>query len=494
MSCSQVDHDFMSTEISFEHFDPTLELGTLDENGKPIRPKKKPGRKPNPPSPAQRKAQNRAAQRAFRERKQREMREAEHTIRRTVFAREKALKDLAEAQKRIKQLEYESQHLKGMLLTYKVACFSHGVDVPKFWAEAGNTTDAYGAEVLSYSKCKTVPHALELYLDKDLHIITDTDEDDQTQVYKPIPGAFPMPELDPENMQLTLTNFPIPLPLTAHHLEALLSCNIFPNIVQQLNAGDLKFFTNPNIQTTTPIGAARESSVAKEEPLDDEAELRRLKQENDEGYKVLPPMTPVDALKYMRQEPDAQHSEFTALFEPTELQMTVPHDSRIDIVPGAGMRDRMIIFRDLYDANELFTVLLESSFFLGGQIGDPDCWYVPPSFLKKFWYLCPNHLPMRRADNSMEIMINLGHRMTEKLWERKGMHTEREKYVDHFPAITKGFQGLTIAAPSSISEMTSAGTESDSFIKESSEELPMDVVMDIMESMPPLTSPLVQFV
>lgn len=55
MSCSQVDPDFMSTEISFEHFDPTLELGTLDENGKPIRPKKKPGRKPNPPSPAQRK-------------------------------------------------------------------------------------------------------------------------------------------------------------------------------------------------------------------------------------------------------------------------------------------------------------------------------------------------------------------------------------------------------------------------------------------------------
>jgi len=153
--------------------------------------------------------------------------------------------------------------------------------------------------------------------------------------------------------------------------------------------------------------------------------------------------------------------------------MTVPHDSRIDIVPGAGMRDRMIIFRDLYDANELFTVLLESSFFLGGQIGDPDCWYVPPSFLKKFWYLCPNHLPMRRADNSMEIMINLGQRMTEKLWERKGMHTEREKYTDHFPAITKGFQGLTIEAPSSISEATSAGTESDSFIKESSEELPM---------------------
>jgi hypothetical protein len=55
MSCSQTATILMPTEISFEHFDPTLELGTLDENGKPIRPKKKPGRKPNPPSPAQRK-------------------------------------------------------------------------------------------------------------------------------------------------------------------------------------------------------------------------------------------------------------------------------------------------------------------------------------------------------------------------------------------------------------------------------------------------------
>jgi hypothetical protein len=101
---------------------------------------------------------------------------------------------------------------------------------------------------------------------------------------------------------------------------------------------------------------------------------------------------------------------------------------------------------------------------------------------------------MRRADNSLEIMINVGQSMTDQLWERKGMHTEREKYEDQFPEITKGFKGLALAAPSSISEATTAGTESDSFVKESSEDLPMDVVMDIMESMPPLTSPLVQYV
>ncbi|KAG9305656.1 hypothetical protein G9A89_022578 [Geosiphon pyriformis] len=42
--------------------------------------RKKPGRKPNPASPALRKAQNRAAQRAFRERKERHLRDLENTI------------------------------------------------------------------------------------------------------------------------------------------------------------------------------------------------------------------------------------------------------------------------------------------------------------------------------------------------------------------------------------------------------------------------------
>jgi hypothetical protein len=247
------------------------------------------------------------------------MKEAEHTIRRTVHAREKAIKDLADAYSRIEQLEYEAQHLKGLLLTYKVACFSHGVDVPKLWAEAGGTTDAYGAEVLSYSKCKTTPHALEVYLDKNCHIVADTSQEEQTQVYKPIPGAFPIADMDPENMQLTLSaNFPIPLPLTATHLETLLNCNIFPNLVQQLNAGDLKFFTNPSIETTSPTGAAREASVAKEEPVDDDAEMWRLRQESEEGYKCLPPMTPVDALRIMRQE---RHDtgKPAVLFQPSKL-------------------------------------------------------------------------------------------------------------------------------------------------------------------------------
>ncbi|KAF9926439.1 hypothetical protein FBU30_003972 [Linnemannia zychae] len=51
-----------------------------DEDDGPNKIRKKPGRKPNPASPAVRKEQNRAAQRAFRDRKERHLQEMESTI------------------------------------------------------------------------------------------------------------------------------------------------------------------------------------------------------------------------------------------------------------------------------------------------------------------------------------------------------------------------------------------------------------------------------
>ena len=161
---------FMSDTISFEHFDPELELGNLDENGRPIRPRKKPGRKPNPPSPAQRKAQNRAAQRAFRERKRREMREAESTVKRCVYARDQAIRQSRRLQRRIDELTYETNYLKGYALTLKMACIANQVEVPKFW-DTG-VTDEVGSDELTFSKTKGVPQQLEFFLDKNLNIIS----------------------------------------------------------------------------------------------------------------------------------------------------------------------------------------------------------------------------------------------------------------------------------------------------------------------------------
>jgi hypothetical protein len=97
------------------------------------------------------------------------------------------------------------------------------------------------------------------------------------------------------------------------------------------------------------------------------------------------------------------------------------------------MRDLMIIFQDFYNANELFDLLVESSTFLGGDVGNPDCWIVPPSFLHKFWFLCPNHRP-NRLDNLVDIVVGLGQEMLQMMMERKAMYLERDRFADHFPS------------------------------------------------------------
>lgn len=164
----------MTSNIAFEHFDPEIELGNLDENGNPIRPRKKPGRKPNPPSAAQRKAQNRAAQRAFRERKRCEMREAETLVQKCMYARDNAIRESKRLQCRLDELQYETNYLKGYTLTLKMACIANKVQIPKFW-DTG-VTDDIGADELTFSKTKHVPQQLEFFLDKKLNIISLTDQ------------------------------------------------------------------------------------------------------------------------------------------------------------------------------------------------------------------------------------------------------------------------------------------------------------------------------
>lgn len=96
----------------------------------------------------------------------------------------------------------------------------------------------------------------------------------------------------------------------------------------------------------------------------------------------------------------------------------------------------MILFQDFYDANELFKYLSESSLFLGGDLGNPDSWFVPPSFFRRYWFLCANH-KRDRMDNIVDILAGLGKHMIELMGERKKMYIEREHYASFFPEATK---------------------------------------------------------
>ncbi|KAI8878979.1 hypothetical protein K501DRAFT_194659 [Backusella circina FSU 941] len=87
---------------------------------------------------------------------------------------------------------------------------------------------------------------------------------------------------------------------------------------------------------------------------------------------------------------------------PTALQRVIPHDIRIDYIPGAAIRDRLILFQDYYNADECFQALIQSTIFIGGDVRDAQNWKSDPSYSMKFWFVS-HHL----FDQSLEDYLDL---------------------------------------------------------------------------------------
>ena len=115
--------------FAFQHFDQECDFGIENEEGERVRKRKRPGRKPNPPSLQERRAQNRAAQKAFREREQ--QRRAE---------KEKQWQDFNKEIKELKQqlaiTQFENKYLKACVLHLTLSCLIHRGSVPHIWTES----------------------------------------------------------------------------------------------------------------------------------------------------------------------------------------------------------------------------------------------------------------------------------------------------------------------------------------------------------------------
>lgn len=51
------------------------------------------------------------------------------------------------------------------------------------------------------------------------------------------------------------------------------------------------------------------------------------------------------------------------------------------------MRDRMIIFRDQFDLDECFALLLRGAVCHGGDPTKAESWELPAEFFKRYWFL-----------------------------------------------------------------------------------------------------------
>lgn len=113
---------------SFQYFDEACDVGVENENGERVRKRKKPGRKPNPPSQQERREQNRLAQRNFREREQQRRKEREQQWK-------EYLAELAAIRRRLAIAEYENNYLRGWILQLMLSSIAQNGTVPQVWVD-----------------------------------------------------------------------------------------------------------------------------------------------------------------------------------------------------------------------------------------------------------------------------------------------------------------------------------------------------------------------
>ncbi|KAI8087705.1 uncharacterized protein B0P05DRAFT_465568 [Gilbertella persicaria] len=116
-----------------------------------------------------------------------------------------------------------------------------------------------------------------------------------------------------------------------------------------------------------------------------------------EDFANMPTLQALHILRLQMKLGSILGSMTPASLLPTALQRVVPHDIRIDYVPGASIRDRMIIFQDYYDIDECFQYLTQQTVFLGGDVRNSRNWSVGADYSVKFWYL--SHLVVDQTYN-----------------------------------------------------------------------------------------------
>ncbi|KAM3584293.1 hypothetical protein VKS41_003117 [Umbelopsis sp. WA50703] len=356
----------------------------LDENGNPIKIRKRPGRKPNPQSPAIRKAQNRAAQRAFRERKERHLKDLEGTIHGLRQQRAQLTKELTACRDNLESFRAENWYLKGVLLTLQFVCLQKHMSIPQH--------SPYLDEDTLRKMAQSIPHAIDAYV---------TAYTRNNMAYKPNLGTdnnFKVPtesSLSPSAFSMSNDN-----------RSSFDSPELVRDFTPERSRSD---YEQPLFDEIKPEPSDDTDMLINPEPVDDDAvkQEQHLLEEDIQitgrgvstpkpavnARNIEPSMSAVAAIQRIRlqlrvQKAFSDHAGQPELnIQPTILQLSIPHDPRIDLIPTSHMRDRMIIFRDQFDLDECFALLLRGAVCHGGDPTKAEAWELPAEFFKRYWFL-----------------------------------------------------------------------------------------------------------
>ncbi|KAI9320753.1 hypothetical protein BX666DRAFT_1910903 [Dichotomocladium elegans] len=396
---------------------------TTTQPGESGKIRKKPGRKPNPASPALRKAQNRAAQRAFRERKERHLHDLETTIKALREQRNAVAKELNITKRDLDALKTENWYLKGLVLTLQFVCMHHNIHIP--------THSPYLAEEALSEMAHSAPHTIESYVNAyTLNNINlkpamasyfSVSADDDTQ------STFGN---DDNNRQSNYQQFMTPTEdksaiIIKHEEDSPPPQPPSPTIIM-----------SPQQPLPTPAPAQQHQ-----------------RDDNDERNQQGTSPTSLSAVQKLRLQLRVQSGYQSqhvskARLQPTLLQLAIPHDPRIDLVPAPHMRDRMIIFRDQMDYDRCFSMLLNGAVQHGGDPTLAESWELPPEFFNEFWYLTIDY-DIRRT-NKWRRLKGLPEIKTRQEQEKE---EHQQKQQQHYQKSYNTVSEKVASSPSSSSSL-----------------------------------------
>ncbi|KAL0080359.1 basic-leucine zipper transcription factor [Phycomyces blakesleeanus] len=338
------------SQFNFHHFNQEYDFGIVNTNGERIRKRKSPGRKPNPPSISERKAQNRASQKAFREREQQRRQEQENM-------KNMYLEEIARLNKRVELLEYESNYLRGWVLQYTLSSIMERGTVADIWTSSREFLETETRPDKG-DESKKLPFAINSLL-KDNRVIGL-----KNAIITRSPGYWKGNEpSEAGNMMFRPETRLDPDMANINRLGAKLASP--DNSSQDLTEPGKTCTLKPAIGTIT-------SPPTRKTAAD------------------LAHMPPIQALQIIRLQMKCGNlwgDKLKHALIPTELQRTIPHDARIDFLTGSSTRDRLIIFQDYYDTDECFEFYSKWSMFNGGNKYDTRNWAVTGGFPERYWFL-----------------------------------------------------------------------------------------------------------
>ncbi|ORE04212.1 hypothetical protein BCV72DRAFT_211734 [Rhizopus microsporus var. microsporus] len=298
--------------------------------------RKRPGRKSKQVSPAIRKAQNREAQRAFRERRERYVNDLERTVRKLKAQRQQMANEMRQLKSQLESNRVELWYLRGVVLSLHFICFINQLRIPEH-------TPYLSDSELSTMK-RATPRAVESYLSA---------KQRNNKLLK-LPTAPSLAKKDEDEDDIERDEIPL----------------------NDSNNMNVIWLQQPEKMVI---------KLQKEEEREEEEEVV------ESSAQTVKNMEAINQIRQHLTPYQNDENEASLRMKSTALQMSVDHDPRVDIIPFPIMRDRMILFRDLIDFDHCFSVLLKSAVFLGGDPTLHVNWELPAEIFKHYWFFSTNY-------------------------------------------------------------------------------------------------------